>query len=616
MATILKSNNKVLKSKNTWSSFNGTSSFIQYADNDIFSFTDGVNDLPFEIEFDVKFNSFSDFNYILNKRNTNTSTAEYLIRVSSTGILTIYLFRNNTNYIYKSIVTELKLNNQYNLKITYNGIGLRAGILIYIDNNIVATTDGEVGTYTYMSNTNTTLDIGRATPTTNSFLNGYLRNLKITKNNQLVFHAPLQDTLNVSKDIISGLVGTVNNVSVVDINEGGNWAYFNGVNAYSTIGTTSTLGWMNSGVFNMEFEFYPLETTNSKNIIYFAGGVTQKGLRLYWYNSLIYIYWYNGAGTQSFICNFGTFIIGNSYKIVLFGDSVNFYYINYNSDGSINSTNNPIGVPCVYIPNSTTSYPLLIASNTSTFLNCKIRNVKFFTDTAGTIPFLSLPMQNASDLMTDRITGLQGTAYNVQIINNNTNALRHKNLWTYFDGITSALSIGTTSTLGWMNNGIFNLQFEVIPVVLGSAKYLLYTGYGVNVYGFAIYFNLSNNTISAYLMNGTATFPFNSTGLINIPLNNRYKLILQGNGTQCRYIQYNLTTDIEVFNSGWLSCLFNSNATTYQPLNFSTVAKANCYLRNVKICTDTEGKVPFMNLPLQDGGNITKDIVGGLQGTI
>lgn len=158
-------------------------------------------------------------------------------------------------------------------------------------------------------------------------------------------------------------------------------------------------------------------------------------------------------------------------------------------------------------------------------------------------------------------------------------------------------------------------EFEVTPITISSSAYILYTSYGINTRGFAFYTNSSLNTIAAYLMNGTAIYPFNSTGLVNLPLNNRYLLTLEGNGIQCRYIQHNLDTGIEVFNSGWLDCIYNTFATTTQVLSMSVVAKANCYLRNVKIFTDTEGKVPFMNLPLTDGGNIAKDIVGGLQGT-
>ena len=44
---------KLLKHDDTWAKFDGSSSYIQYADNDVFSFTDGVNDMPFEIEFDL-----------------------------------------------------------------------------------------------------------------------------------------------------------------------------------------------------------------------------------------------------------------------------------------------------------------------------------------------------------------------------------------------------------------------------------------------------------------------------------------------------------------------------------------------------------------------------------
>jgi len=294
---------KLLKSRNQYSSFNGVSSYIQYADNNIFSFTDGVNDIPFVIEFDLKLNTSSGFQVLLQKRS-GASTNEWTVYLDSGKLVIILYSTTAAAYILKYTTSALTLNTQYNIKISYTGSKNVNDIIITLSNIIPATTTSTVN-YIGMINTNATFIVGKSY-TNVQYLNGYLRNLKITKNNQLVFQAPLQDVLNVSKDIISGLSGTVSNVSVVDINEGGNWAYFNGVNASAIIGTTSTFNFIHqTGIFHLSVDFMKLGTTASYQLIFgtqgTSSGTVNVGFSLYYNNTNLVVIIANGTVYNSVI---------------------------------------------------------------------------------------------------------------------------------------------------------------------------------------------------------------------------------------------------------------------------------------------------------------------------
>lgn len=200
--SVVNYSQKINKNRNLWCYFNGSSSYIQYADDDKFSSTDGVNDLPFEIEFDMIIKSYNvNYNFILRKRGSSTTNLEYQINLTN-GSLRFTLFTDSTNYIQQYTIT-LTINIPYHIKCTYDGSKTVAGIKIYNDNVLLSTTPVTTGTYTGMINTISTFTVGFYST---YFFDGYLRNLKITKNNQLIFFTPLQDSNAVSKDVIGGLV--------------------------------------------------------------------------------------------------------------------------------------------------------------------------------------------------------------------------------------------------------------------------------------------------------------------------------------------------------------------------------------------------------------------------
>ena len=173
MNNILKANNKLLKHNNSWAYFNGSSSYIQYADNDIFSFTDGVNDIPFEVEFDIMISSYSTAGIIVNKRSEISTNCEWQISYSSTGLLSVTLFNGGTNAIFLSVRynTALILNIPYHIKITYDGSKLWTGIKIDVNNVPVVLVNTSIGApYIGMINGTAPMKVGRSGYTTYSHI--------------------------------------------------------------------------------------------------------------------------------------------------------------------------------------------------------------------------------------------------------------------------------------------------------------------------------------------------------------------------------------------------------------------------------------------------------------
>ena len=245
--------------------------------------------------------------------------------------------------------------------------------------------------------------------------------------------------------------------------------------------------------------------------------------------------------------------------------------------------------------------------------NQHIRNFKIYSDFAGTIPFMTLTMQNRDNVMVDTTGGLVGIANNVSIINSNTNILRSKNLWAQFTPSVSTGTIGTTSTFGWMNTGVFNLQQDIIlnSFAINSRTFQTTNTGGAARYGVTFQCN-GTNLQMIWVANSVSVRTITPTQLVvGVP----YRLILKGNGTQIQFIVINLNTNTLHYDSDLLSCAYIPFATTYTEGYFSDGKILDGYIKNLKVFTDFAGTIPFMNVPMQDGLNILKDVVGALQGT-
>jgi hypothetical protein len=369
---------------------------------------------------------------------------------------------------------------------------------------------------------------------------------------------------------------------------------------------------MNSGTFYMEFDYKALTYTVDTVPVYTADGPTKYGFMFYKGANLTF-YWCNGSGSYGMARAFAV-VLGTSYNIKVYGDGTQIRILVTNLETNAITYDSGL-VSCTYVPNATTSFALRFGYGNH---QCQIKNFKIFTDTAGTVPFMYLPLQDAPTLMTDRVTGLVGTATAVSIINNNQNALRNKNLWANFD-INGYSTIGTTSTLGWMNSGIFKLEFDFTLLTTPVANTaIINTGDGTTQRGFRFYPRTSN-TMLFYWCNGSGAY-----GATIVPANNILNLDLHyelfGNGTQIQLVITDNDSKTVIYNSDWVACTYIVNATTTAALTIQRTAvdanRVNFLIKNFKVFTDIDGTIPFMHLPLTDGGNIVKDVVGGLQGTI
>ena len=163
--------------------FNGSTSRASRTDtNDIFSFTDGVKDLPFRIETSVKFDVFNKVQFLLAKRQSDTTFCEWKINFSNTdNSINIVLFSEgaSANRIVKKIVITPNNNTIYNIVVSYDGNGLD-GLNISV-NGVDGTLSEEVGTYVKMIKTNSQIGVGNWVPSSATRFNGEIDYLKIYK---------------------------------------------------------------------------------------------------------------------------------------------------------------------------------------------------------------------------------------------------------------------------------------------------------------------------------------------------------------------------------------------------------------------------------------------------
>ena len=165
--------------------FNGTTSNARRGDtNDIFSFTDGVNDLPFRIELSVKFNSLSNtIQFLLSKRGSGDNKNEWqLARNGNKLTFSLFSDKEITDYIQKTINTDINIIENYLIIIDYNGNGIN-GLNINV-NGVDGQEQNLVGNYLKMLPTQSILALGIAEfDSFNNILkfNGEIDYLKIYK---------------------------------------------------------------------------------------------------------------------------------------------------------------------------------------------------------------------------------------------------------------------------------------------------------------------------------------------------------------------------------------------------------------------------------------------------
>jgi len=164
--------------------FNGINSEATRLDSGgIFSFTDGINDLPFRIETSIRFNAFTQqFQFIASKRGATNSLCEWNLFYSvSTNEFRFNLFSDGVlvDYFRLSYLITPSTETIYNIVVDYDGSGTLNGLNMYI-NGVVSNDKTEVGNYTNMIKTGCVFEVGDSSLSTNYF-NGEIDYLKIYK---------------------------------------------------------------------------------------------------------------------------------------------------------------------------------------------------------------------------------------------------------------------------------------------------------------------------------------------------------------------------------------------------------------------------------------------------
>jgi hypothetical protein len=153
----------------TSAAITGINGILRYADNNIFSFTDGTQDIPFTISCWVYFTEFnSTGNWVINKRNNSSGGDEWQMTYSPGGANRLnfqkYQFNNNTiSQRLQSDTFPVSLNQWYHLVVTDNGTANFNGMNMYLNGvNVSNVRENSGGTYTRMNNGTATLGMMNA----------------------------------------------------------------------------------------------------------------------------------------------------------------------------------------------------------------------------------------------------------------------------------------------------------------------------------------------------------------------------------------------------------------------------------------------------------------------
>ena len=166
--------------------FGGTTDYLTVFDNNDFSFTDGVTDLPFTICTWVKFDSLTaDGEWFINKRDADTNNEYNIVYIGGNFYFVLFGGGVSTQQIRIIYSFTPLINTWYHVVFTGNGDGTKEGLNTYI-NSVNGGVASEVGTYTGMINGTNDLVLGtQAWNFGNGDLDGKLDEVKVYKNREL-----------------------------------------------------------------------------------------------------------------------------------------------------------------------------------------------------------------------------------------------------------------------------------------------------------------------------------------------------------------------------------------------------------------------------------------------
>lgn len=163
--------------------FDGVNDNIIISDNSVFSFTDGTNDKPFSISFWVKFNSTTSRQWIVSKRDTTlTNVNEWQVALhdgTNGNKISFILWKNDASAnLWAQTNASITAGAWAYICCTYDGSKTYAGIKIYFNTILQATTNKSTGSYAGMSNTNSPVVLGFLKNVPNTFFGGQMDLLK------------------------------------------------------------------------------------------------------------------------------------------------------------------------------------------------------------------------------------------------------------------------------------------------------------------------------------------------------------------------------------------------------------------------------------------------------
>jgi len=537
------------------------------------------------------------------------------------GVLSLQCYTNQF-YIGYKLTSSQTYGYKFHIRIVGDGSTTR----LWANNIEIGMNTGIPFTATGVSTSTYTMRLGYLTASSH-YLNGYLRNFKVWDGDgNLTYDLPMQDSSG-AVDLVSGTACNVSSTVKQGINyEAPNYGYFNGKDAKMQIGTTSTLGWMNSGIFNMQFKIRMLKRYTGSRIIDTSITNTQRGFFLYDYAGYLRFYWcdakvFNGSYAVNSVIVSPCYY-GEEYTIIIKGDGDKLYLTSYNEDGSINRD---YTFDITFTPYATTTYPLRFdVYNKKTEFT--VRDFIIYSDYEGTTPFLSLPFQDREKLGTDLIGGLEASIkYNVGFSSDKTHILRSKDLWCKFGsdaegalGRINGTSNGDADYYNFIHQtGVFRIEWEWMfediltpgynPYAWGSRTYSATPNPGLYMYKSNGYNNLrvALDNGSGYMVNATMNLA-GANGL-------KQKCILIGDGTQVKLYSGEVGTEPAI--RGTLPYVLapgGGDSMNQGNIGGSTANWFPGYLRNVKIFRDVEGTDMVTHVPLQDNGSPSKEVVNGI----
>ena len=166
--------------------FDGSNDYVEFADNNAFSFNNGTDDTPFSVSAWVKSDDWTTCP-IVSKWGTSAAAREWMLLGDGSDYLVLRVYDTSGNY--EELRTSAALTSyegQYiHVAACYGGAGPNSdsaftaasdAITLYINGVAVATTTDASGVYTGMSNTTQPLWIGRYG---SNYTEGEIRDVKL-----------------------------------------------------------------------------------------------------------------------------------------------------------------------------------------------------------------------------------------------------------------------------------------------------------------------------------------------------------------------------------------------------------------------------------------------------